>query len=105
WNSMMAVVQQCGSTDEVFFLEVDHFAEPEFVRRILLRRDQRLLAADVIHFDQQQASLDASYVEGEHPSGVQIEGSSLLRDCVPNSHGIVPGHPDFVPEISRIAGA
>ena len=46
---------------------------PISVRRVLLRRNQRLLAADVIDIGENESRLDARHVERQHARGMNVE--------------------------------
>ena len=98
-------MKQGGLANEVFLVEVNHASKSQFVGRIFLGGDERLLAAEVIHFDQQQSGLHARYVESQHARRVNVELLALVHQRVPNLHSIGPVNPDFVAQIAGVAGA
>ena len=82
-----------------------HLPEAQLVRRIFLRRNQRLLRADVIDFDQEQPRLHASHIERQHSGGMDIELLALVHQRVPDFDSFVPWHPNFVAEVAGVSGA
>ena len=62
--------------------------ETHFVRRVELLVDQRLLAAEEIHVDQQQPGLDARHVEREHAGRLDVERLAPVHERVPHPNGV-----------------
>ena len=71
--SVARLFQQRLSADELVFLQVDQLPQPDLVRRKLLRVDQRLLTARVIHIDQDQPGFDARHIERQHSRCMDVE--------------------------------
>jgi len=88
-----------------------HLPEAELIRRILLRRNQRLFRADVIDLDQQQSCLYARHIQRQHSGGVNIELLARVHQRVPNRDGVIPvmsviqWNPYFVAEVAGVSGA
>src|ERR1700733_1026199 len=82
--------------DEMLLPEIHQPAQPDFVGRVFLRFDQRFLAAEVVHFDQDQTRFDSRDIECQHPRRVQIELPALLDQNVPHPGRVIPWHPDLV---------
>ncbi len=83
--------RRCSSTsaraaDERRLVELHQPAEAHLERRVLLRGDQRLLAAVEIHVDEQQAGLDARDVERQHAGRLDVERPSGAHQRVPHPH-------------------
>ena len=71
--------------DEPPLVEADEPAETHLVRRVSLRVDQRLLAAEEIHVDQQQPGLDARDVERQHAGRLDVERLAAVHQRVPDA--------------------
>ena len=87
------------------FVGLHQTIETYFVRRVLLRLDQRLLAAVEIDVDEQQPRLDTGDVERKHADRMDVEGAAFGHQFVPHVDRTIPGHPDLVAEIAGIAGS
>ena len=75
---------------------------------ILLLRYQSFLAADVVHFNQQQARFNARHVERQHAGGMNIKALARVHERVPDLHGIaavVHRNPNFITQIARVSRA
>ena len=64
--------------DEARLVEVHETIESHLERRVLLRRDQGLLAAEEVHFNQEEARLDPHDIERQETRRTRVE---LLKRC------------------------
>ena len=84
-------------TDETRLLvEIDEASQVHLIRRVHLRCDHRLPAAEEIHLDQQQACLDAGDIEREHACGLDVERLAAAHQPVPHLDRALGRHPDLV---------
>jgi len=70
-----------------------------------LRFDERSFAGTVVDFDEDETCFDACDIEGDHSGGMNVEDFAHGHEFVPDFHGVVPGHPNFVTEIAGVASA
>src|SRR5438105_13287361 len=84
---------------------MDHLAEAHFVRRVFLRRNQSLLTAGVVHFDEQQSGFNARDIQRQHSSRMDVELPTSVHNRVPDFNGVIPWNPDLVPQVARVTGA
>src|SRR5436305_11285448 len=84
---------------------MDEAAETHLEGRILLRLDERLLAAVEVNVNQKQPGLYARNVQGEHPRRVDVEGLPCLHERVPDRDGLFGRNPNLVAEVARVARA
>jgi hypothetical protein len=83
-------LEQGVAADERAGVEL-HEAPSPISNGVLLRFDQRLLAAVEVDVDQQETGLDACDVEGEHAGRVDVERASAKHQGVPDRDGTVHG--------------
>jgi hypothetical protein len=93
------------SADEAALGERYETSETHLVRGVLLRFDERLLAAEEIHVDQQESRLDARDIQGEHPNRLDVIRLALLHQRVPHPHRVSRRNPDLIAQITGVAGA
>ena len=89
----------------MLFFQIHQPPQPDFVRRIFLRLDQRPLAAEVIHLDQYQPGFDARHIQRQHSGRMQIELPPFRHQRVPHFRRLIPGDPDFVAQIAGVSRA
>src|SRR5215469_10731565 len=84
---------------------MNQLAQADFVRRVLLRGNERFLAADVIHVGEDEPCLDTRHIECKHSGGMNVEASAGIRQSVPDFDGVLPGNPDLIAEVAGVARA
>src|SRR5207302_11229135 len=99
------LVEEGGAADERPFVELYKPAKAHLERRILLRFDDRFLAAVEVDLDQQQASFYTRHVERQHADCVNIERATARHERVPDVGRPIPRHPDLESQVARVATA
>src|SRR5205085_11869437 len=88
-------------SDEFSFIKIDESSESQLERRILLRFDERLLAAVKVNVNQQQTGLDARNIEREHPRRMNVERCACVHERVPDFDRGFRRNPNLVAEVAR----
>src|SRR5581483_4383784 len=89
--------------DEAFLVVVDQFSQAKLRGTEFLRRNERLLAAYVVDIGENESGFDAGNIEGQHPSGMDVETASSLHQRVPHLQRVIPRNPDFVAHVAGVS--
>src|SRR5262249_42280126 len=98
-------VSKRSLADKATLVEINEAAQAHLKGRILLFFDKRFLAAIEVDIDQQQAGFNSRDVECEHARRMNIKGSPLVHERVPDADGVASGYPNLVAEIAGVTCA
>ena len=91
--------------DKVRLEQIDQPIKAHLVRRVVLRRRERLPGAEEIHVDQQQPGFDAGHVERQQAHRPQSVRAAVPDNGIPHDAGVLAGHPDFITQIAGVTRA
>src|SRR5215510_5307465 len=101
-RTALTLFSQLPAADEMLFFQINSRAQTDLKRRVFLRRNKRLLHADIIDFQQNKARLEARDIESQHPRRLDTKVLPVFHEHIPDSFRMLGSNPNFVSEISRI---
>src|SRR5262249_31555783 len=103
-RTALTLFSQLPAADEMLFFQINSPAQTDLKRRIFLRRNKRLLHADIIDFQQNKSRLKARDVESQHPRRLDTKVLPVFHERVPNSLRMLGSNPNFVSKIAGVPG-